>query len=140
VILVDTSVWIDHLHRASKDLVEVLERGEVLTHPMVIGELALGSIRDRDTVLSLLARLRSTVVAGHDEVLAMVTARRLHGRGLSLVDAHLLASAHLTPECRIWTRDKRLGVAAAAVSVAWSPRDRDDPAGRASGSVASEGR
>ncbi len=84
---------------------------------MVIGELALGSIRDRGTVLSLLANLPTTVVASHDEVLALVRAQHLHGQGLSLVNAHLLVAAVLN-EYRIWTGDKRFGVGAAAVSFA----------------------
>lgn len=120
MILVDTSVWIDHLHRTVPGLVQLLEDGLVSTHPMVIGELALGSLRDRREVIGLMNALPHVVMVTHDECLAFVESRALHGRGLSLVDAHLLASARLTPEARIWTRDKRLAAAASELSLAWA--------------------
>jgi predicted nucleic acid-binding protein len=121
VIVVDTSVWIDHLHRAEQGLVRVLENDLVATHPMVIGELALGSLRNRRQVIGLLSALPHVTTATHDECLHLVEAHRLHGRGLSLVDAHLLASARLTPGARIWTRDKRLATVATELSLAWAP-------------------
>jgi predicted nucleic acid-binding protein len=117
MILVDTSVWIDHLHTTDNQLVSLLERSEVAQHPMVIGELALGTIRSRAEVLGLLAELQSTAVATHGELLAFVESNGLHGRGLSLVDAHLLAGVVLTPGARLWTRDKRLHSAASDLSV-----------------------
>lgn len=118
-ILVDTSVWIDHLHRGERQLQELLEAGLVVAHPMVIGELALGSIRDRTTVLGLLADLPASPVATDAEVLALIEARGLMGTGLSLVDTHLLASALVAGDVRIWTRDRRLANAATAASAAW---------------------
>ncbi len=121
MILVDTSVWIDHLHGADPHLAELLERNDVGTHSMVVGELALGSIAARATVLGLLAELPACIEATHEEVLDFVTARRLPGRGLSLVDAHLLASAVLTEAAALWTRDRRLGVAASELGLAWEP-------------------
>jgi predicted nucleic acid-binding protein len=121
VILVDTSVWIDHLRRAEPGLVGILDKGLVATHPMVIGELALGSLRARRQVVGLLAALPHVTTSSHDECLHLVEARGLHGRGLSLVDAHLLASARLTPETRIWTKDKRLATVATELSLAWLP-------------------
>jgi predicted nucleic acid-binding protein len=108
VILVDTSVWIDHLHLSDPHLVELLDRGEVIAHPMVVGELALGGLRNRAPVLDALAGLPSLDVALHSEVMHFVNERHLHGQGLSLVDAHLLASTILTPGTSLWTRDKRL--------------------------------
>ena len=117
MILVDTSVWIDHLHRHDAELARLLEAVQVGVHPMVLGELALGSLRNRDSVLALLGALPSAVVATHDETMALVDARRLHGRGLSLVDAHLLASVLLTPGARLFTRDRRLATAASALGV-----------------------
>jgi predicted nucleic acid-binding protein len=119
VILVDTSVWIDHLHRADPHLAALLERNDVSVHPMVIGELSLGSIAGRDTFLSLLSALPVVAEATHGEVLGFVATRRLHGRGLSLVDAHLLASAVLSKETLLWTRDQRLVGAAAELGLAW---------------------
>jgi predicted nucleic acid-binding protein len=112
VILVDASIWIDHLHRAEPDLVEALDRSDVLQHPMVIGELSLGTLRDRGSVLALLANLPAAPVASHSEVASFVDAHELFGRGLSLVDAHLLASVVLAQGATLWTRDKRLKSAA----------------------------
>ncbi len=119
MILVDTSIWIDHLHRADPGLVRILEEGLVVTHPMIVGELALGSLRDRRQVIGLLTALPHVNTSNHDECLHFVEANGLHGRGLSLVDAHLLASARLTPETKIWTRDKRLATVATELSLAW---------------------
>lgn len=118
MILVDTSVWIDHLHRSVPALLGLLDRAAACTHPMVIGELALGSLRDRTTVLGLLTALPSAIVATHREVLALVEAQDLHGIGLSLVDTHLLAAVLLTDEAQLWTRDRRLLAAAERLAVA----------------------
>jgi hypothetical protein len=120
MILVDTSIWIDHLHQAKPVLVDLLGRYSVRCHPMVIGELALGNIKDRETVLDSLDDLPSVVVASHDEVMYLVTQRKLYGRGLSLVDAHLIASVLLDPEALLWTRDKRLRQAAADLGVGYA--------------------
>jgi predicted nucleic acid-binding protein len=120
VIVVDTSVWIDHLHRREDELVVLLERNEVGVHPMVIGELALGSIKDRGTVLGLLGDLPGVMRCTDAEVLALVEAQQLWSQGLSVVDAHLLASVMITPEARLWTRDRRLDAAAAQRSVSWT--------------------
>lgn len=122
MILVDTSVWIDHLHRADPHLVDALGRSLVAQHPMVIGELSLGTLRDRVTVLSLLANLHAAPVASHAEVARFVESQPLHGRGLSLVDAHLLASVVLAPGMTLWTRDKRLAAEAQRLGVAHMPR------------------
>lgn len=111
MILVDTSVWIDHLHTAEPQLIRLLEEDEVGCHPLVIEELALGSSRQRATVLQLLAALRALPVLAHDELLALVEGRRLWGRGLSTADAHLLGAIALSGGARLWTRDKRLAAA-----------------------------
>jgi predicted nucleic acid-binding protein len=118
-VLVDTSVWIDHLHRNDARLTALLETNLVVAHPLVIGELALGSIRNRATVLGLLAQLPRAAVASSDEVLLLVQDRRLYGRGLSLVDAHLLASALIGPDTRILTRDRRLAEVCGEAGVLW---------------------
>lgn len=118
MILVDTSVWIDHLHRSDDHLAGLLDRSAVVQHPLVIGELALGTLRDRDLILDLLQNLPSTPTATHEEVLYFVESKQLYGRGLSLVDAHLLASALLDPGTMIWTRDKRLLAAAHKLGIA----------------------
>jgi predicted nucleic acid-binding protein len=119
MILVDSSVWIDHLHTTDETLFELLEQSTVSVHPMVIGELALGQIRDRSTVLSLLANLPSAEVAEHREVMDLIESHHLFGRGLSLIDAHLLASAAISSDTQLWTRDKRLDAAAADVGIAY---------------------
>jgi predicted nucleic acid-binding protein len=112
VILVDTSVWIDHLRREEPLLVALLERSDVLVHPWVVGELALGNMRNRDEVLALLGDMPQAPVAEHEAVLAFIAEEKLHGLGIGLVDAHLLASARDTPGTLLWTRDRRLaGVA-----------------------------
>jgi predicted nucleic acid-binding protein len=120
VILVDTSVWIDHLHRTEPQLVALLESSSVATHEMVIGELALGGLRDRSTVLSSLAGLVSVTVVTHEELLHFVDQRGLAGVGLSLVDAHLLASSLTVPGTALWTRDKRLHRAAEHLGLAFA--------------------
>ncbi len=108
MILVDTSIWIDHLHRTEPALVDALGQAAVLQHPMVLGELSLGTVRERDTVLAMIANLPAAPVASHGEVARFVDVHELHGQGLSLVDAHLLASVTLAPGATLWTRDKRL--------------------------------
>lgn len=108
MILVDTSVWIDHLHRSDPVLAGALEASFVSQHPMVRGELALGSLRDRGRFLALISNLPQVQLATHEEVMFLVEDKGLHGQGLSLVDAHLLAATLLTPETRLWTRDKKL--------------------------------
>lgn len=115
MILVDTSVWVDHFRKGDEALGEALVNGEVLSHSFVIGELACGSLRNRREILALLDELPRAREATHQEVMAMVDRRRLMGRGLGYVDAHLLASSLLTPETRLWTRDKRLAAAAATL-------------------------
>ncbi|MEO8060018.1 MAG: type II toxin-antitoxin system VapC family toxin [Burkholderiales bacterium] len=108
MILVDTSVWIDHLRRGDALLSELLERGAVVMHPFVLGEIACGSLADRVVVLELLQDLPAAVVADKDEALSFIDRRGLHGSGIGFVDVHLLASVALTLGTRLWTRDKRL--------------------------------
>ena len=108
MILVDTSVWIDHFHRMSPTLASVLEQGEVAVHPFVVGEIACGLMKNRDEVLGLFAKVPQTVVASHEEVLALIDRRRLMGRGIGYIDAHLLASIMLSERTQLWTRDKHL--------------------------------
>lgn len=115
-MLVDTSVWVDHLRRGNDRLAEQLERGEVSTHPFVIGELACGNLGQRNRVLNLLADLPATPVAGHEEVMGFIDAHALSGRGLGWIDAHLLASAALA-RSSLWTLDRRLAAAAESVGV-----------------------
>jgi len=118
VILVDTSVWVDHLRGGDAELAARLEAGEVLGHPFVLGELALGNLRQRRLILDALANLPQATVASDPEVLALIDRQPLHGLGIGYVDAHLLAAARLTPDGRLWTRDARLQAAAARLGLA----------------------
>lgn len=118
MILVDTSVWIDHLHHSEPTLKDVLARDEVACHPMVIQELALGGLKDRDAVLASLGRLTASPSLSHDELLLLVDAHALWGKGLSPVDAHLLGSVLLSPGTRLWTRDKSLRASATQLGAA----------------------
>jgi len=120
LILVDTSIWIDHLHVARPVLIELLGRDEVGCHPLVVEELAMGSIQKRADVLGLLASLHQFPVVTHDELLEFVDAHQLWGRGLSPVDAHLLGSVLLSPGTTLWTGAKRLRAAASDVGVAFT--------------------
>src|SRR6476646_10018737 len=112
MILVDTSVWVDHLRRDDKRLAGLLDTGGILSHTFVIGELALGDLRQRDLVLATLQDLPQASVATDREVLHFIGRHALFGLGIGYVDAHLLASVRLTAGATLWTRDKRLpGVA-----------------------------
>lgn len=113
MILVDSSVWVDHLRSAEPDLADLLLSQQVLTHSFVIGEVALGSLRQRAAIVADLQCLPMAERAGDDEVMALIERQALHGRGIGYIDAHLLAATLLTPGTKLWTRDRRLrGVAA----------------------------
>lgn len=122
--MVDTSVWIDHLRKGNPGLATLLRDGHVLGHPWVRGELALGTLADRTRVLALLSNLPQATTATVDDVSGLIEARRLFGRGIGYVDAHLLAATLLTPNARLWTRDRRLEEVAAHLSVAHRPAGR----------------
>jgi len=115
-MLVDTSVWVDHLRRRNVTLVGLLEQGQVWTHAFVVGELACGNLAQRNKVLSSLTALPHAPVASHDEALAFLEAHRLMGRGLGWVDLHLLASAKLG-KLPFWTLDKRLAAVLTALQL-----------------------
>lgn len=118
MILVDTSIWIDHLRASDARLVRALEERRVISHPFVIGEIALGNLRQRDLVLSLLRQLPAARVATDDETLAFISAHDLAGFGIGYVDAHLIASVILTPGSQLWSRDRRLRDLALRMGVA----------------------
>jgi predicted nucleic acid-binding protein len=118
VILVDTSVWIDHLRATNQRLVTLLTSNSVLAHSFVIGELALGTLRDLEGVLGSLSRLPQALKAEDAEVLQLMRARNLAGLGIGYVDAHLLASTLLSPGASLWTYDKRLAAVASRLALA----------------------
>ncbi len=107
MILVDTSVWVDHLRRGNASLSTSLESAEVLCHPFIIGELACGNLTRRKEILSLLSKLPECPVAEHDEMLAFVETNRLMASGIGWIDVHLLASVALS-QAQLWTLDRRL--------------------------------
>ncbi len=111
MILVDTSVWVEHLRRGLPRLATLLQGGRVLIHPWVIGELACGNLRNRGEVRELLHGLPAAVVASDSEVLLLIEREQLMGQGIGCVDAHLLASAKLS-HGRLWTQDRRLAALA----------------------------
>ncbi len=116
-VLVDTNIWIDHLRKTEPVLVDLLERDQVCVHQSVITELALGNLKDRSVFLKALERLMVLRNVDDQRVRHLVEKRRLWGRGLSAVDAALLASVVVTPGVSLWTRDKRLRQAARDVGV-----------------------
>jgi len=111
MVLIDTSVRVDHLRRGNPALKVLLGHERVICHALVLGELACGNLRDRATILPLLRGLPQTPGAEDEEVLHLLDARQLHGRGLGWVDVHLLASA-LQLGCAFWTLDRKLQRAA----------------------------
>lgn len=120
-LLADSSIWIDHIRQPNELLARALRARAVLLHPLVIGEIAMGSIASRSAVLASLTALPTAVRADDFEVLDFVERHRLFGTGLGLIDAHLLASALLTPGAGLWTRDRRLREAAERLGVAGEP-------------------
>jgi len=125
VILVDTSVWVDHLRRRDSLLSERLATAQVLVHPFVIGEIALGHLRQRWLVLSMLQGLPRATVATEREVMDFIDRYALFGFGIGYVDAHLLAAVRLSAAAGLWTRDKRLREAARQLNLAADPPDVD---------------
>ncbi len=119
MMLVDTSVWIDHLRRGDAELVAALESGQVMAHPFVVGELACGNLHARAEVLRLLQALPASPVAMDSEVLFFMDQQALMGRGMGYVDVHLLASARLGGVL-LWTRDKKLHAIAAGLGLAYT--------------------
>jgi predicted nucleic acid-binding protein len=122
VILVDTSIWIDHLRSGDATLAGLLVNSAVLAHSWVTGELALGSLSRRDEIIELIHGLPQATLAGDDEVVRLIGQEVLYGAGIGYVDAQLLASTRLTPDTTLWTRDKRLLAVAARLDLAFQPR------------------
>ena len=117
MILADTSVWIDHFRSGNKELQAALNRGQIVIHPWVIAELALGSLRERRKTLAMLDLLPQVREARMSELRLMIEARQLYGVGIGLTDAHLVAAVFMNPPTLLWTRDKPLRKLAEAVGV-----------------------
>ncbi|MDE2380480.1 PIN domain-containing protein [Bradyrhizobium sp.] len=116
-VLVDTSIWVDHFRRSDPRLASLLEHGDVVMHPFVVGELLLGHGMRTSDMLADLNLLPRATVASNDEVQGFIVKRKLSGLGIGYVDAHLLAATALTPEAAIWTRDKQLLAAAQSLEL-----------------------
>ena len=118
MVLVDTSVWIDHFRGNDSVLAELLIKNNVLTHPFVRSELALGNLRQRDSILNLLDNLPQASVAYAEEIIFFIEKNALFGLGIGLIDAHLLASTQIAQNTKLWTRDKKLLSAAVQLNLA----------------------
>ena len=108
MILVDTSVWIDHLRASDETLAQLLRQGQVLAHQFVTGEISMGNLKQRTEVLTALKQLPQAIIAHDNEVMQLVEQHQLFGLGIGYIDAHLLASSLLSAHTKLWTRDKRL--------------------------------
>jgi len=120
VILVDTSVWIDHFRSSNSLLVELLEQEQVITHPFILGEVACGNLKKRREIVALMQALPTVRRADEDEILFFIEQRALMGRGIGLIDVHLLASCLMQP-CMIWTADKQLRTVSEELETAFDP-------------------
>lgn len=118
MILVDSSIWVDHIRQADATLSRLLDLNLVLVHPGVIGEIALGHMRDRDAMTTYLHTFPAPVLAKDGEVLGLIARERLFGIGIGWVDAHLLTATMLTDGAQLWTRDRRLSTAADRLGLA----------------------
>jgi len=118
-ILVDTSVWIDFLRTGNPELEGLLNKNRVVTHPMIIGELACGNLKKRKSLLKLWNSLNQLSQASHEEVLYFIERKSLMGRGVGYVDVHLLASVALAANVSLWTHDKRLAQLASNQALSW---------------------
>ena len=117
MILADTAVWISHFRADEPEMRAQLGRGNIAMHPFIVAKLALGSLRDREQTLGMLERLPQVRVAHTSEVRLMIETRRLYNLGIGLIDAHLIASAFLSPPTLLWTKDKPLRKAAGGLGV-----------------------
>lgn len=121
MILLDTSIWIEHFRRGIRAAGELAIRADVLMHPFVLAEISLGSLPDRRMTLRFLGRVLTPVVASNEQVATFIEQHRLFSTGLNFVDVHLLASAKLTVDCQVWARDDRLAKAARRLGVEFVP-------------------
>ena len=122
MILADTSVWVDHFRRESKPLTHFLNLNRVLIHPLVIGELACGNLKNRQQILSLLKSLNSAPTVDHEEALYFLEKNKLMGKGVGFIDIQLLASTALDSGIKLWSYDKRLNAIASDLGLAWSQK------------------
>ena len=118
MILADTSIWVDHFRRHNTEMEKRLSQGQIVMHPFIVAELALGSLHDRRKKLEDMEALLEVKVAQLNEVRHMIEAHALYSRGIGLTDAHLIASCLITPGTQLWTRDGALEKTAKALGIA----------------------
>ena len=118
MILVDSSIWVDHLRSEDSTLASLLDADEVMCHPLIVGEILMGNARQWSALREMLSLLPQAPVAENEEVLDMVARHKLHGIGIGFIDSHLLASVQLNEEARIWSRDRRLAQVARNLGLA----------------------
>lgn len=123
MILADTSVWIRHIRFGESGFSRLLTAGNIVMHPFVMGELALGSLKDRSVFLEQLRQMIQVAAASDDEVMQLIESRKIYNSGIGYADAHLLASVSLSPGTLFWTFDKRLAAAAERLSVSYLSSD-----------------
>jgi predicted nucleic acid-binding protein len=118
MILADSVIWADHIRKFDQELAVLVDNDQILMHPHVVGEIALGSLKDRTLLIERLNRLPAAPVARDSDVLMLIEANALYSTGIGYVDAHLLASVRLLPGAVLWTRDKRLHKQAERLGIA----------------------
>jgi predicted nucleic acid-binding protein len=118
MVLIDTSVWIDHLRNGDSGVSTLLETGDAVCHPFIVGEIACGNLTSRREILHRLSLLRTATLVRHSEVLAFIEAHRISGLGLGFIDMHLLASANLDG-LKVWSRDKAMRKAAENLKISY---------------------
>jgi predicted nucleic acid-binding protein len=118
MILIDSSIWMDHFRQKNSELIDLARGKAILCHPFVVGEIAMSSFAQREIILSDLSDLPQAIVAFDDDVQKFVTRHKLFSLGIGYIDAHLLVSAQLTPGTHFWTKDKRLLAAAEKLGLA----------------------
>jgi predicted nucleic acid-binding protein len=121
VILADTSIWIDYLRGSKPEMQTLLTNGQIVMHPYIVAEIALGSLKDRTKTFALMESLWQVNVAHLQEVRHMIEAHKLYSKGIGLTDAHLVASCLITPGVQLWTRDEGLNSIAVSLGVCHSP-------------------
>ncbi|MGV1941067.1 type II toxin-antitoxin system VapC family toxin [Agrobacterium sp. 22-211-1] len=121
MILVDTSIWIDHFRYGDAELCKIINDDRLLCHPFIVGELALGNLRERDAVIAFLTAQREALIASHAEVMTIIDRNSIFSMGIGYTDAHLLTSTLLDRRSSLWTRDKRLAAAAQKVGATLHP-------------------
>lgn len=119
MILVDTSVWVNHLRKTLAELSDLLENNRVVMHPLVLGELACGNLKNRTQLLELWHGMNFMPTVNHEEALFFIEHNQLMGRGIGYIDVQLLASVILDGSAKLWTLDKRLAAVADQLGIAW---------------------